>query len=53
MDELCAAVAEIARMIRVASKDKQRTIRVVCMTVVFGATMVGVAAGLALAIGRL
>jgi hypothetical protein len=53
MDELWEAVAEIAEMIRVASKDSRRTIRVVCMTVVFGATMVGVAAGLAFAIGHL
>lgn len=53
MDELCAAVAEIARMIRVASKDRQRTFRVIFMTVVFGATLVGVAVGLAFAIGHL
>lgn len=53
MDELCAAISEIARMIRVASKDRQRTFRVAFMTVVFGATLVGVAVGLALTIGHL
>lgn len=53
MDELWEAVAEIARTIRFASKDSPRTIRVVCMTIVFGATVVGVAAGVALAISHL
>ncbi len=53
MDELCAAVAEIARMIKIASKDNQRTIRVICLTVVFGATIVGVVTGVAFAIGNL
>jgi hypothetical protein len=53
MDELFEAVAEISRMLRVASKDSRRTFRVVCMTVIFGTTLVGVAIGIALAIGHL
>jgi hypothetical protein len=53
MDEFCAALTEVARMIRVASKDGPRTIRVIGITVVFGITVVGVAFGLALAVGHL
>ena len=53
MDELWAAVGEMARMIRVASKDRQRTLRVIFMTVVFGVTIVGVAVALTLTIGSL
>lgn len=53
MDELWEAVGEMARMIRVASKDRQRTFRVVFMTLVFGATIAGVAVTLAFAFGNL
>jgi hypothetical protein len=53
MDELWEAMGEIARVIRVASKDRQRTLRVVFMTVVFGATIIGVSLALTFAIGNL
>jgi hypothetical protein len=53
MNELWAAMGEIARVIRVASKDQQRTLRVVFMTVVFGATIIGVSLAVALAIVQL
>jgi hypothetical protein len=53
MNELWAAMGEIARVIRVASKDRQRTLRVVFMTIVFGATIISVSLALALTIGQL
>jgi len=53
MNELWTAMGEIARFVRVASKDRQRTLRVVFMTVVFGATIIGVSLALALAISQL
>lgn len=53
MNEFWAAMGEIARVIRVASKDRQRTLRVIFMIVAFGATIVGVSLALALAIGQL
>lgn len=53
MDQLCEAVAEIAKMIRQASKDTPRTFRVVVMTMALGATVVGVAVGVAKAFGHI
>lgn len=53
MNDFWVAMGEIARVMRVASKDRQRTLRVVFMTVVFGATIAGVSLAVALTIGQL